>query len=245
MITDFKAFGPVHILSLIVPVVIGAVFIIWGSKTKTDDRRRRIRLLLAAVLIAVRGSRYLMDVYYGVFEWYDLLSLHICHIDLILLVICLIKPNKALFNFCFLIGIPTALSVALFPGRNHPAPGTARAVLFIMSHTMLVVGALYLIVAERMKPTLRIYGLLAVVANLCLIPVYFINRWLGTNFLYIMAAPKGTVLVSFEKLFGWPGYIFALDAFALFLMLLMLGLGQIISRAAVKIAAKKPDIMVG
>lgn len=232
MITDFKGFGPVHIISLIIPVIIGTVFIIWGSKTKTNGRRRWIRLLLAAIVIAVRSSRYLMDVYYGVFEWSDLLSLHICHIDLILLVICLIKPNMALFSFCFLIGIPMALSVALFPGRNHPAPGTARAVLFIMSHAMLVVGALYLSITERMKPTLRMYGLIALFANICLILVYFINRSLGTNFLYIMAAPEGTVLVSFEKFLGWPGYILTLDALALFLMLLMFGLGQILSKAS-------------
>jgi hypothetical protein len=43
-----------------------------------------------------------------------------------------------------------------------------------------------------------------------------------------MEAPKGTVLVLFEKLFGWPGYIFSLDVLALLLMLLMLGIGQLL-----------------
>ncbi len=237
MIADFKGFGPVHVLSLLVAVIVGVVFIIRASHAGTDDKRKKIRLLLAATLVMIRGARYIMDIYFGVFEWTDLLSLHVCHIDLILLVICLIKPNKALFNVCFLIGIPTALSVALFPGRNHPVPGVPRAVLFIMSHTMLVMGALYLSIAERMKPSFRLYGLIGIIGSIGLIPVYFINKWLGTNFLYIMAAPKGTVLVSFEKLFGWPGYIVALDILALLLMLAMLGFSQLIYRITER---KKP-----
>lgn len=230
MITNFEGFGPIHILSVVVPIIIGTAFILWGLRAKTDERRRWVRYCLAAAIVIIRGSRYVMDVYTGVFEWSDLLSLHVCHIDLLLLVICLIKPNKTLYSFCFLIGIPTALSVALFPGSNHPAPGVPRAVLFIMSHVMLVTGALYLTIAERMKPTWRLFVRLALLANICLIPLYFINTWLGTNFLYIMAAPKGTVLVAFEKLFGWPGYVFALDLLVLLLMALMLLLGQFIFR---------------
>lgn len=230
MINDFRVFGTVHLLSLTAAAAIGAAFILWGVRTPSDRRRQSIRLLLALTLVIVRGSRYIMDVYFGVFEWSDLLSLHICHIDLIVLIICLIRPNKTLFGFCFLIGIPTALAVALFPGSNHPAPGAPRAVLFIMSHTLLVMSALYLAVAEGLKPTLRMYALIAAAGNAALVAVYFINSRLGTNYLYIMEAPRGTVLVAFEKAFSWPGYVAALDVLALVLMLAMLGVGQLLSR---------------
>ena len=228
MITDFKGFGFIHIVSLLAPLVIGAVWTALALRRDDARRRRRLRIAFAALLIVIRGSRYLMDVYFGVFTWSDLLSLHICHVDLILLVICLVKPSNALFNFCFLIGIPTALSVALFPGSNHPAPGVPRAVLFIMSHMMLAVGPIYLAMTERMKPTLRMFFRIAVIGNLCLIPVYLLNTLLDTNYLYIMEAPSGTAIVAFQSLFGWPGYVFALDALALALMLLMLGVGQLI-----------------
>jgi uncharacterized membrane protein YwaF len=103
-----------------------------------------------------------------------------------------------------------------------------------MSHALLVIGALYLTIAGRMKPTLKMYGLIAAALNIFHIPVYFVNRWLGTNFLYIMEAPKGTAIVLYEKMFGWPGYVFALDALALLLMLLMLGLGSLLSRMTVE-----------
>jgi hypothetical integral membrane protein (TIGR02206 family) len=229
MITDFKGFGPIHLASLLLAVIAGTAFIVAGTRVASLGCRKKLRVLLALVIVAIRGARYIMDVIFGVFEWPDLLSLHICHIDLILLVICLIKPNRALFCFCFMIGIPTALSVALFPGKIHPAPGVTRAMLFIMSHAMLVMGALYLLIAERMKPTFKMFGLIAAAGSFSLIPVYFINRELGTNYLYIMKAPEGTVLVLFERLFGWPGYVFALIVLAVALMLLMLGIGRLIS----------------
>ena len=228
MITDFKGFGLVHIVSLLVPLLIGAVWTFLALRHDTVRTRRQLRLAFAALLIAIRGARYLMDVYFGVFEWEDLFSLHICHIDLLLLIVCLVRPNRALFNFCFLIGIPTALSVALFPGSDHPAPGLPRAVLFIMSHMMLAGGAVYLALTERMKPMLRMFFRIAIIGNFCLIPVYFVNSILDTNYLYIMEAPSGTALVAFQSLFGWPGYVFALDALALVLMFLMLGLGRLL-----------------
>lgn len=228
MITNFKQFCFQHDISLLIPILIGMVFIFWGLRAKSDTQRRNISLMLAGLIVLIRAIRYIMDIYFGVFEWADLFSLHICHIDLILLVICLIKPNKALFNFCFLVGIPIALSVALFPGSNHPAPGIPRAMFFIMSHMMLIMGALYLAIALHMKPTFKSFMGIAAVGNLCLVPLYFINAILHTNFLYIMEAPKGTVIEAFDKLLGWPGYVLALDALALLLMLLMLGIGQLL-----------------
>lgn len=231
MITDFKGFGPVHLLTLLVSVAIGVIFILFGTKAKNDRQRRIIGILFALAIVLCRGGRYAMDAYYGVFEWSDLFSLHICHIDLILLSICLIKPLKPLFNFCFLIGIPAGLSVALFPGSTHPAPGTPRAILFIMSHVLLIMGALYLLIVEKMKPTLRAYFWIAGLGNIALVAVYFVNRAMDTNFLYIMKAPAGTLIVTLERIFGWPGYVFAIDALALILMLVMLLFGQWLHKA--------------
>lgn len=234
MITDFKGFGPVHLLTLLASVLIGVVFILFGMKAKDNRKRRMMGILFAVAIVLCRGSRYVMDAFTGVFEWFDLFSLHICHIDLILLCICLIKPRKVLFSFCFLIGIPAALSVALFPGSVHPAPGLPRAILFIMSHTLLVMGALYLLIVEKMRPTLRAYFWIAALGNVALVAVYFVNRILETNFLYVNQAPAGTVIAKLDGIFGWPGYVFVIDALALVMMLGMLFLGKLLYKARFK-----------
>ncbi|HOP09912.1 MAG TPA: TIGR02206 family membrane protein [Oscillospiraceae bacterium] len=234
MITDFKGFGPVHLLTLLASVIIGVVFILLGKHAKTERQRRTLGLLFAITIIVCRGARYVMDAYFGVFEWYDLFSLHICHIDLILLSVCLIKPFKPLFNFCFLIGIPAALSVALFPGSNHPAPGEPRAILFIMSHALLIMGALYLLIVDKMKPTFKAYLWIAGLGNVALAAVYFVNRALDTNFLYIMEAPSGTVIATLDGMFGWPGYVFVIDALALIMMFVMYIIGRLLHKALIR-----------
>jgi len=101
MITDFDAFGTVHIISLIIPLILGAGFVIISRRAETEEEKKRIRIILAVFIGVIRGSRYIMDATVGRFELFDLLSLHICHIDLILLIICLIKPNRILYHFVF------------------------------------------------------------------------------------------------------------------------------------------------
>ncbi len=231
MITDFKGFSPVHLLTLLASVSVGLIFILLGVRAKTKRQRRILGILFAVVIVLCRGGRYVMDACNGVFEWYDLFSLHLCHIDLILLCVCLIKPLKPLFHFCFLIGIPAGLAVALFPGSNHPAPGLPRAILFIMSHVLLVMGALYLLFVEKMKPTLRAFFWIAGAGNAALIAVFFINKVLETNFLYINKAPAGTIIASLESIFGWPGYVVVIDLLALTMMLGMLLSGKLLFRA--------------
>jgi CO/xanthine dehydrogenase Mo-binding subunit len=112
-----------------------------------------------------------------------------------------------MFQFVFLIGIPMGLAVAFFPGRTHPEPGLSRAILFIMSHMLLVVGALYMSVVEKMQLKLKNVFYLLGIGNIGIIVIYFINKALSTNFLYIMYAQEGTVIEQLNNIFGWPGYV--------------------------------------
>jgi len=218
-INNFDLFGPIHILAMMASVIIGIVFIIIGVNIKgtdlqTNKKKRNLRLLFILALVLVRGSRYVIDAFLGKFEITDLLSLQICHIDLILLIICLIRPNKVLFNFTFLIGIPMGLSVALMPGRVHAAPGTIRAILFIMSHMMLVMGPIYLAIVEKMVLKLKYLFIAIGFGNLFILTAFILNKINNTNILYIMSAPKGSVIENLSNIFGWPGYIFAMDGIA-------------------------------
>lgn len=220
-ITNFKSFGPFHLSVIAFSLLVGLCFLFIALRTKSPDGRRNVRLTLATVIFLTRGIRYLMDIWFGVFEWSDLLSLHVCHINLILLLICLIKPSEILFSFTFLVGIPMGLVVALFPGSNHPAPGLPRAALFIMSHMMLIIGALYLAIVERIPLSWRRLWQLVALTAVGMGVIYGINKVMGTNFLYIMTAPKGSVIVTLNRQFGWPGYVFVMFGILVALMLIM------------------------
>lgn len=216
---SFVSFSMPHWAGLLIPIFWGVLLII-TARRNSGAARRRLDFLLAGLLIAVRGARYCMDMAVGTFQIYDLLSFHVCHIDLILLLVCLFskKQNKALYYFVFLLGIPTALSVAIFPGRLHPPPGLSRAVLFIMSHMLLVMSAFYLAFTRNVRLTGKGTALLLAVANLLLPVIYAVNWLLGTNFLYVQAAPPGTIIEKLYLLAGWPGYVLLMDGIAVILV---------------------------
>ncbi len=200
MITDFKLFGLEHIISIIIPISIGILFIIMANKF--PHKRRLISILLAITIILIRSVRYIFDIQVGTFSVFDIFSLHVCNIDLILLAICLIWPNRKIFTFTFLIGIPTALAVALLPGQTHPDPGMARAIFFIMSHTMLVMGAIYLLAIYKFTITKKDIVFYYLFALIGIIAIYIFNTVTGANFMYLMQGPKNTVLGSMHTLFG-------------------------------------------
>lgn len=220
-VTQYQQFGLSHLISLVLPVLIGMIWIRAGLRAESTEKRRRIGIAFAVFILFVRCIRYGMDLRYGRFDIFDLLSLQICHIDLILLTWCLIRPNRILFSFNFMIGIPMGLAVALLPGRVHPVPGIPRAMFFIMSHMMLVVGAVYLAMVEKQKTDLRMYGIFAGGGGLGMVLIYFLNLKLGTNFLYIMEAPAGTVIATLDHRFGWPGYPVVMALLAVSLMFMM------------------------
>ncbi|HBL85127.1 MAG: hypothetical protein A2Y17_02095 [Clostridiales bacterium GWF2_38_85] len=235
MITDFKAFGPEHIFGLVIPLILGIALIIIGLKLKTEKARKNLRWVIAFLLIAIRSSRYVMDVFVGRFDLYDVLSIHVCHIDLILLIICFFKPNKFIFNLNFLIGIPIGLAVALMPGSNHYTPGIARAIMFIMSHTMLAVAPIYLATVERMQLRLK-YLIYIIISGVIFVPVaYVVNLILDTNFLYLMGPPENSAIEGLNNIFGYPGYIFVMVGIAILLIILI----YCINKAAEKICRHK------
>lgn len=226
MISDFQIFGSYHLMAILIPLLIGLLFVFLSNKYEVN----KVSIVLALVIILIRSVRYIFDIYIDEFHLMDLFSMHVCHINLILLVICLLKPNRKLFVFTFLIGIPTALAVALFPGSVHPYPGLLRAIFFIMSHTMLVVGSLYLLIAykfEITKKDLKFYYLFSLVA---IVFVYFLNLFLNSNYMYLVKAPSKTVLSSLSDLTG-PFYLSSIYLILASLFTILYGLYLLIKKA--------------
>lgn len=208
MLNNFDIFGFEHIISMIIPIIVGIVFIILAKKY--PEKRKIISIILAITIVLTRGIRYGFDLYVGRFEILDLVSLHVCHIDLILLIFCLIKPNRKIFVFNFLIGIPTALAVALMPGQTHPEPGMLRAIFFIMSHMMLVMGAMYILATYKFKLTKKDLMFYYLFSWIGIVIIYAFNFFASANFMYLMKGPENTVLEVLYNFFGPFWYIISI-----------------------------------
>lgn len=216
MITNFNLFGIEHIYSLIIPIMIGLIFLYLSKRF--PEKKNAISIIFAILIIAMRCVRYAFDISIGEFDLLKVFSLHVCNIDLILLIICLFKPNKKLFTFCFLIGIPTALSVALMPGRIHPEPGMLRAVFFIMSHMLLAVAPIYLQITYKYKIEKKELFTYYMVSFIGIIGMYIFNIITNSNYMYLVYGPEGTVLEKMYNIFG--KYFYTISIFSLLIILI-------------------------
>ena len=231
MITDFQLFGYQHILSIILPIIVGVIYILLAKKYPKN--LRLISILFAVTIVLTRSVRYVFDAFLGKFEIYDLLSIHVCHIDLILLVICLIWPNRKLFTFNFLIGIPTALAVALLPGQTHADPGMARAVFFIMSHMLLVMGAVYLLFTYKFQITKKDIWFYYLFSFIGIVAIYIFNAITHANFMYLMEGPKNTVLGLMHNGLGPFWYVVAIYAILITLLTLIFQIYKLVIKKIV------------
>ncbi len=228
MIYNLNLFGYEHIISMIIPILLGIIFILIAKKY--PDKVRMIGIFLALTIILIRSVRYGFDISIGVFKIQDLLSLHVCNLDFIFLIICLIWPNNKLFTFTFLIGIPTALAVALMPGKLHPDPGLLRAIFFIMSHMMLVMGTIYMLITYKFKITKKDLYSYYILSVIIMALIYIFNTITHANFMYLMEGPKGTVLENMFKLFGPIGYLVVLYLLLITLFTILYGIYILINK---------------
>jgi len=232
MITDFPQFGLIHIFSLLIPILIGLIFIYTSKKYK--DKIKLINIIFVITLIFIRGIRYIFNIYYGYFEWFDLFSFNISHINLILIIICLIKPNKNLWIFTFLIGIPASLLVAFLPGQIFEPPGLIRAAFFIASHMMMPMGTIYLLINNNFNITRKNRNYCFLLLLGILLSLYLLNLLVKQNFLFLMEPKEGTALVPVYDLIGHIPYIILIYISGVILITLMYYLYQVIAKYLLK-----------
>ena len=196
----FSQFGILHIVWMIIAAVtIIAVSRIYKS---TDSvKRAKIRKIMAGLIIfdeiwkmffLAVGGRYV----------YDYLPFHLCSVNIFLIAWHAYKPNKMLDNFLYAVCIPGAMAALLFPSWTKLPLFNFMHLHSFTIHTLLVLYPVMLTYAGDIKPKLKdvpkCLGLLFVMAQIA----YYINRALGTNFMFLMEADANNPLYVFEQMWG-------------------------------------------
>jgi len=94
-----------------------------------------------------------------------------------------------------------------------------RIMQTFIAHGLLINIAIYMTVIEGFRPTLQSFKRVFIGTNLYMIPVFFLNLAIGSNYLFIAHKPEFPTLL--DMLAPWPWYIFELEAigFAIFFIL--------------------------
>ena len=181
-----------------------------GALRRDGRRERAVARFLFALLALSMATTYLCVAQSGESIVQTLLPLHLCSLCAFLSLAFYLRPAEGLYHFLWYLGMPCASLALLFPSiLRVPWQGPLDAAFFA-THALIVLSPLTRI-AQGFLPRRR--GALRTLlwGNAFAACVYAANRLLGTNYLFLMAAPYGTPLQFFESLGRIP-YLLAIEA---------------------------------
>lgn len=201
MQSGFQLFGEQHLLALSLIVTV-AVSVPLGVRRLRPDAARPVALFLAAMLLTQEAAQVmLLAMTTGLSV--ALLPLHLCTLAVYLTAWTLVARSQITYELVFFWGLGGTTQALLTPDlvQGFPAPAF---LFFFLGHGLVIVGVFYATMVFR----LRLYPvsiLRAATLTLALaVGIFFVNLWLGTNFLYLMAKPARPSLLDW---FGpWPWY---------------------------------------
>lgn len=196
----FSHFDHTHLLWLAAFLVI-AVACSLVYKKCSEKGRRNMRYIFAALLLADELFKIIGLVTHGNYNP-NYLPLHLCSINIILITLHAIKPNRVLGQYLYAIGIPATLMALIFPSWTKLPFLNFMHLHSFTVHILLAVYPIMITFGGDVKPRAKdIPKCLALLIGMA-IPVYFLNLVLDTNFMFLMEADKGNPLYIFEQIFG-------------------------------------------
>ncbi|MDR1831507.1 MAG: TIGR02206 family membrane protein [Fusobacteriaceae bacterium] len=208
----FKLFGAAHILMMVLGIV-GVVVALFLSNV---NYRLFPKILAVLILMTKVGElAYRHTIFHEPIT--NLLPLHLCNISLLLAIAVILFESKFLFQLLYYWSVGAVFAI-LTPEVKVPVTNFV-SMSFFATHFFILYAPLCCIFIYKMKPTKSGLWASFVALNLLCVAVYFINRKLGTNFMYINGMPDFKSPLQFMG--KWPYYIIGMEVLFLLLAHLM------------------------
>ena len=168
---------------------------------------KKARICMALTLCASLGLTGILLLLEG--RGRDALPLHLCGLSALCAAAAAARPRAWMLDVLWYLGMPGALLALLFP-----APAVARFQLgmnfsYAVTH-LLILAVPAALMLQGMRPNRGKAPVMLLLLNLIALPVYGVNRLLGSDYLFLMAPPAGTPLEAAFSL-GIPAYIIVLE----------------------------------
>lgn len=214
----FELFGTAHLIALAGVVLVNVLIFLFRRRFSAAGRRR-LRYVLAGVLLVVELSWHGWNAATGQWTLQTMLPLHLCSALVWLSIYMLITGNQRIYEFAYLLGIPGALQALLTPDAGIYGYPHFRFFQVILSHGTLVTAALALTWVEGYRPTLASLKRVFITGNIYLAAVFVFNLLIGSNYLFIAHKPETASLL--DVLPPWPWYIAVIELLGLVFVLVM------------------------
>ena len=217
----FSHFGAVHFAWLLVGAVVILLNCIWYRKMQAEGRRRWA-VVIAGLTVADELFKVVMLIIGGRYTP-DYLPLHLCSINIFIILLHAWKPNDLFGGFLYTVCIPGAMAALLFPTWTALPLGNFMHLHSFTIHILLMMYPVVLTVGGDIYPSLKKLPMYILLLFAMAIAVYVVNVILDTNFMFLMYAEAGNPLYLFEQLWGNHFYGFpVIMAGVLFVMFLPL-----------------------
>lgn len=144
---------------------------------------------------------------------YSLLPLHMCNLTLIIAILTMLTKSQKLFQLTYYWCLG-ALFAVITPDIKYSFPHPLT-LSFYITHFYLLFAAIYGILFFNFKPTFKGWVNAFITLNIFAFIIFFINKNLGTNYLYVNRIPNFSSPLDY---FGqWPYYIIVVEVIYLIL----------------------------
>lgn len=144
---------------------------------------------------------------------YSLLPLHMCNLTLIIAILTMLTKSQKLFQLTYYWCLG-ALFAVITPDIKYSFPHPLT-LSFYITHFYLLFAAIYGILFFNFKPTFKGWVNSFITLNIFAFIIFFINKKLGTNYLYVNRIPDFSSPLDY---FGqWPYYIIVVEIIYLIL----------------------------
>src|SRR5215216_1209657 len=213
----FEFLGITHLGALAFLILLNLYLI--RFRYASDGTKAALRWILALILWSNESAWHYWNYISGIWTIQTMLPLHICSILVWLGAWMLVTKSYKIYEFMYFMGIAGAIQVLVTPDLGIYGFPHFRFFQTFLSHGLIITAAIYMTVVEGFRPTWKSMIRVFVWMNVYALIIYFVNNYLGSNYLMINHKPELPSLL--DLLPPWPIYILYMEAIGILSMFLL------------------------
>jgi hypothetical integral membrane protein (TIGR02206 family) len=213
----FELFGTTHLIALACVVLLNLFLILF--RNADDKTKRKIRWRLALILLVNESAWHYWNYTVGTWTLQTMLPLQVCSLLVWFGALMLVTKSYRIYEFMYFVGIGGAIQALATPDLGIYGFPHFRFFQTFLSHGLIITSAIYMTAVEGLRPTWKSLVRVAIWMNIYVVIIYFVNTYLGSNYLMLNYKPGTPSLL--DLLPEWPIYILYMEAIGIITFLIL------------------------